>query len=102
MRLTPAQSNTIHNTASQVLGEGALVWLYGSRLDDKRRGGDVDLLVESPRRATLMDRARLKWQVEQALQLPVDLLICAPGQAPSAFEAIARAHAVCISPSGAS
>ena len=42
MRLTPAQINTIHNTASQVLGEGALVWLYGR---DWMRSAVVAMLI---------------------------------------------------------
>jgi hypothetical protein len=43
MRLTPTQIDTIKSTAQAVLGEGAQVWLYGSRLDDQRKGGDLDI-----------------------------------------------------------
>jgi predicted nucleotidyltransferase len=46
MRLTPAQINTIQNTVHAVLGEGAQVTLFGSRVDDSLKGGDVDLMVE--------------------------------------------------------
>jgi hypothetical protein len=38
MRLTTEQINTIITTCCAVAGEGALVWLYGSRLDDTRTG----------------------------------------------------------------
>ncbi len=96
MRLTPAQINTIKSTATAVLGEGVQVWLYGSRLDDERRGGDVDLLVESERKTTVMDRARFKYQVENDLQLPVDVLMVQTGQKASPFETIARAKAVSL------
>jgi predicted nucleotidyltransferase len=94
MRLTPAQIDTIKSTASAVLGEGVQVWLYGSRLDDQRRGGDVDLLVQTARKASVMDRARFKYQVESTLQLPVDVLMVQTGQNASPFETIARSKAV--------
>ena len=94
MRLTPAQIDTIKSTASAVLGEGVQVWLYGSRLDDQRRGGDVDLLVQTARKASVMDRASFKYQVESTLQLPVDVLMVQTGQNASPFETIARSKAV--------
>ena len=46
MRLTPAQIDTIKSTAQAVLGEGAQVTLFGSRVSDVLKGGDIDLLVE--------------------------------------------------------
>ena len=94
MRLTPAQIDTIKSTATAVLGDGVQVWLYGSRLDDQRRGGDVDLLVQTARKASVMDRARFKYQVESTLQLPVDVLMVQTGQNASPFETIARSKAV--------
>lgn len=46
MRLTPAQISTIKSTAQAVLGAGAQVTLFGSRVDDGLKGGDIDLLME--------------------------------------------------------
>jgi hypothetical protein len=42
MRLTKAQIDTIRKATSQNFGEDALIRLFGSRLDDTKRGGDVD------------------------------------------------------------
>jgi predicted nucleotidyltransferase len=95
MRLTPTQIDTINSTAQAVLGEGARVWLYGSRLDDDRRGGDIDLLIESVPKVSVMDKARIKYQLETALALPVDVLAAISGE-PSNFEAIARKKAVLL------
>ncbi len=47
MRLTDEQVRTIRETAREVFGPGVRVRLFGSRVDDDARGGDIDLLVES-------------------------------------------------------
>ena len=47
MRLTPAQHSAIRTTATEIFGEDAIIWLFGSRVDDDKRGGDIDLLIET-------------------------------------------------------
>lgn len=47
MRLTPDQVDAIKQTAHAVLGDDARVTLFGSRVDDTKRGGDIDLLFET-------------------------------------------------------
>jgi len=47
MRLTPDQAQITKNTIARVLGAESRVWLFGSRVDDDLRGGDIDLLVET-------------------------------------------------------
>jgi len=96
MRLTPAQIDTIKTTVRNVLGEGVQVWLYGSRVYDQCKGGDVDLLIESTQKVSLMIRARIKYQIETDLQLPVDILMVQTGQSASAFETIARSRAIAL------
>ena len=46
MRLTEEQAAIIRRTVREILGDDARVWLFGSRMDDDKRGGDVDLYVE--------------------------------------------------------
>jgi hypothetical protein len=46
MRLTPAQIETIKSTAQAVLGEGVPITLFGSRVHDDLKGGDVELMLE--------------------------------------------------------
>ena len=47
MRLTPEQAAIIRSAAAEVFGSDARVWLFGSRVDDSRRGGDIDLLLQT-------------------------------------------------------
>ena len=74
MRLTPAQINTIKSTAASVLGEGVRVTLFGSRLHDQQKGGDVDLYVEV-QRPELTQNIRCKVQLQERLDMPVDLIV---------------------------
>ncbi|MGA7982402.1 MAG: nucleotidyltransferase domain-containing protein [Chromatiaceae bacterium] len=47
MRLTPSQIQLVKEAVTQQFGSNARVWLFGSRTDDSRRGGDFDLYVET-------------------------------------------------------
>ena len=47
MRLSPEQVAQIRQSASEGFGPEARVWLFGSRVDDRKRSCDVGLLVES-------------------------------------------------------
>lgn len=46
MRLNPLQINVIQHAVSELAGKDVIVRLFGSRVDDNARGGDIDLLVE--------------------------------------------------------
>ena len=47
MRLTQEQVNIIKRAVTDTFGDTASVWLFGSRVDDYKRGGDIDLLIET-------------------------------------------------------
>jgi len=47
MRLTPQQSQTVKTLAHQYFGHDVGLWLFGSRADDNKRGGDYDFLIET-------------------------------------------------------
>ena len=93
MRLSPAQTCLIVQCVHQQFGADARVMLFGSRLDDTARGGDVDLLVESDAPATLRQRALVTIALEKALELPVDIVALQRGTPGSAFARIARSRA---------
>jgi hypothetical protein len=45
VRLTPRQIEVLKEVGAEVFGPQARLFLFGSRLDDARRGGDIDLYV---------------------------------------------------------
>jgi len=94
MRLTEQQVSTIIGTAQAVAGANSSVWVYGSRLDDLRCGGDIDLMVESIPPVSLRQRARIKIELEAKLNRPVDVLALTAGTTASPFTQIAMAGAV--------
>ena len=81
MRLNPEQVAQIRQSAAEGFGQEARVWLFGSRVDDRKLGGDVDLLVESG--APIDNPAFLAAQLSARLQRKmhgrkVDVLLLAP------------------------
>ncbi|MCX7113639.1 MAG: nucleotidyltransferase domain-containing protein [Proteobacteria bacterium] len=75
MRLTPIQHQHILQETHLNFGADANVWLFGSRVDDTRRGGDVDLYVETTQENTLLSALRCKIALEESLDLHVDLVV---------------------------
>lgn len=45
MRLEESEIKAISELAKHHFGEGVRVFLFGSRTNDKMRGGDIDLLI---------------------------------------------------------
>ena len=48
MRLQSKEVDAIRQAAKDTFMSGTAVFLFGSRVDDSKRGGDIDLLVELP------------------------------------------------------
>ena len=65
MRLTPDQAQITKSTVNRVLGAESRVWLFGSRVHDDLRGGDIDLLIETE--ATFPNRAKVLCNLYGAL-----------------------------------
>ncbi len=53
MRLTSDEIHAISETFLQTFGSGT-IRLFGSRVDDEKRGGDIDLYIETPVRKELL------------------------------------------------
>lgn len=81
MRLTDDQVKAITQLAHEIAGERAQVRVFGSRLDDEARGGDLDLMLElsEPAANPALLAARFSARVTRLIQgRKVDVLLAAP------------------------
>ncbi len=59
MRLTSAQVELLKNKIRAYIPE-AQIYLFGSRIDDTQKGGDIDLLVLADRRLSFDEKFAVK------------------------------------------
>lgn len=81
MRLTDDQAQAIRLIALQLAGNDVRVRVFGSRLDDTARGGDLDLMLELPEPVDnpALLAARFSAKVIRLMQgRKVDVLLAAP------------------------
>ncbi|MBK6618531.1 MAG: nucleotidyltransferase domain-containing protein [Nitrosomonas sp.] len=81
MRLSSRQIDIIQRVVSELAGQDATVCLFGSRVDDNARGGDIDLLVEIPHvvESPAWLNARISGRISYLLDgQKVDVLLLAP------------------------
>ncbi len=79
MRLSKSEVAAIKAAATDVFGPNVVVRLFGSRVDDARRGGDIDLHVETdPDHATIENEVRFRARLWRDLDEPqVDVVLTA-------------------------
>jgi len=78
MRLTKNAASSILHIVSQTCGDTE-VWLFGSLVDDHKKGGDIDLYIESETEIQMMEQLRLMSKLQRALGFrKIDLIIRTP------------------------
>ena len=97
MRLTPEQIHSIKSTAQAVLGADVQVTLFGSRVHDDQKGGDVDLMLEVPQAIAepAIMSARVAARVSRCMQgRKVDVVLIAPNLLEQPIHRIARQEGI--------
>jgi predicted nucleotidyltransferase len=64
MRLSENQIQAINQTAKEHFGNSVRVFLFGSRIDDKKKGGDIDLLIKAKKKTILTLKNKLLFLVD--------------------------------------
>ena len=80
MRVEKEQLNIIINTLKSQIND-AVIYLFGSRVDDSKRGGDIDIFLVTNQNIVLKDKIRLLAELETSgIKRKVDLIIKTPHQ----------------------
>jgi uncharacterized protein len=64
MRLSQFEIEAITTLVQKHFGEDAQVFLFGSRVDDNKRGGDIDLFVKNSDKSRLTLEAKINFLVD--------------------------------------
>lgn len=89
MRLNHAELDAIRATLRAVDPAGR-IFLYGSRADDARRGGDIDVFLDASRPIDLKTALTTQVLLSAACDTKVDLLVKSPGEEDMPIHQIAR------------
>jgi predicted nucleotidyltransferase len=87
LRLSTDEITLIKNRVQAIFGE-AMVYLFGSRTDKAKKGGDIDLYIVSKVNNDLFKKKlRLKVALEDLLCKPVDIIVSTNTERPIEKEA---------------
>lgn len=99
MRLTQKQITQIKKMTAEVFGDEVQVYLFGSRLDDQKKGGDIDLYIKTSN--PVEDLAQSIMVIEAKLILALgdqkfDILLDAPNVQKSTIHDVAQQTGVLL------
>jgi len=99
MRLNEHQVRVIVNAVLSRFNRDARIYLFGSRVDDMAKGGDIDLLVDLPE----LDKEMVRHSCQATADIPmalgeqkIDLIVRHPGSTDRAIFHEALEHGVLL------
>lgn len=93
MRLSPYQVKIIKEAVTEVFGQDAKVMLFGSRVNDNDKGGDIDLYVTIPQiiERPARDITRLQSKIMMQLgERKIDVVLDAPNLTSGVIQQVAE------------
>jgi predicted nucleotidyltransferase len=81
MRITEFERDCLVNAVKKI-DSNAKIWLFGSRVFDHKKGGDIDIAILSSN-IDLLNRIAIKQAIEDAIgEQKIDLLVSKNGSDP--------------------
>ncbi len=76
MRLSLKEQQEIKKILKDIFGD-VKIYIFGSRLDDSKKGGDIDIFLQIPKPIAnkRAKRAKAKMLLEEKLLKPIDIII---------------------------
>jgi predicted nucleotidyltransferase len=93
MRLNDFYRTAIKEILLEHFGAESKFYLFGSRVDDSKRGGDIDLYIETNLESAMADKAKSKaeWEMMEKLgEQRIDFVVHVNGKEFTPIENIAR------------
>ena len=83
MRLSKSEIKNIKSVARDVWGDTTIIYLFGSRIDDSKKGGDIDLYIQLSQKIEpkniMLQKAEFLGRLEILLgEQKIDLLVRTP------------------------
>ena len=73
MRIDKYETEIIKKTIRQHI-QDAKIYLFGSVIDDDKKGGDIDIFIVTQKRVDYKVKAGIKYFLEESLFKPIDLV----------------------------
>ncbi len=75
MRLSVQDIKVIKKATKEIYGNSP-IWLFGSRVDDNKKGGDIDLFIETKQKSSIDDKIKfLRILENNGIDRKVDLIV---------------------------
>jgi len=79
--LSEGEIKIIREVSKKILGKKSKVYVFGSRVDLTRKGGDIDIYVETNRYVSIKDELKFLAELEiEGIERKVDLVVKAPNK----------------------
>ena len=93
MRMSQPQAALLKKEIQARLPQGR-VYVFGSRANDAKRGGDIDILVVGDKRLSILDRLKVRTAFYRAYGMQKVDIVSVTSEEPSAFRDAALRDAV--------
>lgn len=81
MRISSEIKVQLIETAKKFFGDTCRVYLFGSRIDNSKNGGDIDIFIETSQNVSFQTEIEFLVEVEKNITARhVDLIVSSPGK----------------------